>query len=45
MMVQAWMIQMAAALAGGVVVAIVAAVVFRVTRKRLVAALERDTAQ
>lgn len=42
---QAWMIQMAAALAGGVVVAIVAAVVFRVTRKRLVAALERDAAQ
>ncbi|AOJ43440.1 chemotaxis protein [Burkholderia sp. AU33423] len=39
------MIQMAAALAGGVVVAIVAAVVFRVTRKRLVAALERDAAQ
>lgn len=45
MIVQAWMIQMAAALAGGVVVAIVAAVVFRVTRKRLVAALERDAAQ
>ncbi|VWD41648.1 chemotaxis protein [Burkholderia contaminans] len=42
---QAWMIQMAAALAGGVVVAIMAAVVFRVTRKRLVAALERDAAQ
>lgn len=45
MIVQAWMIQMAAALAGGAVVAIVAAVVFRVTRKRLVAALERDTEQ
>lgn len=42
---QAWMIQMAAALAGGVVVAMVAAVVFSVTRKRLVAAHERDTAQ
>lgn len=42
---QAWMIQMAAALAGGVVVAIVAAVVFRVTRTRLVAAHERDAAQ
>lgn len=42
---QAWMIQMAAALAGGVVVAIVAAVVFRVTRTRFVAAHERDTAQ
>ncbi|NTX21941.1 chemotaxis protein, partial [Burkholderia cepacia] len=39
---QAWMIQMAAALAGGAVVAIVAAIVFRVMRKRLVAALERD---
>ncbi|WP_174972088.1 methyl-accepting chemotaxis protein [Burkholderia contaminans] len=39
------MIQMAAALAGGVVVAIVAAVVFRVTRTRLVAAHERDAAQ
>ena len=42
---QAWMIQMAAALAGGVVVAIVAAVVFRVTRTRLVEAHERDTAR
>ncbi len=42
MIVQAWMIQMAAALAGGAVVAIVAAIVFRVMRKRLVAALERD---
>ncbi|CAB3967698.1 chemotaxis protein [Burkholderia cenocepacia] len=42
---QAWMIQMAAALAGGVVVAIVAAVVFRVTRARFVAAHERDTAR
>lgn len=42
---QAWMIQMAAALAGGVVVAIVAVVVFRVTRTRLVAAHERDAAQ
>ncbi|WP_408581232.1 methyl-accepting chemotaxis protein [Burkholderia cepacia] len=39
---QAWMIQMAAALAGGAVVAVVAAIVFRVMRKRLVAALERD---
>ncbi|OXI85293.1 chemotaxis protein [Burkholderia sp. AU31652] len=39
------MIQMAAALAGGVVVAIVAVVVFRVTRTRLVAAHERDAAQ
>ncbi|WP_175950808.1 methyl-accepting chemotaxis protein [Burkholderia sp. BCC0405] len=39
------MIQMAAALVGGAVVAIVAAVVFRLTRKRLVAALERDLAQ
>lgn len=42
MIVQAWMIQVAAALAGGAVVAIVAAVVFRVTRKRLVAVLEHD---
>nr|WP_096475646.1 methyl-accepting chemotaxis protein [Burkholderia stabilis] len=39
---QAWMIQTAAAVAGGVVVAVVAAVVFRVTRKRLVAAIESD---
>ncbi|AXF25203.1 chemotaxis protein [Burkholderia pyrrocinia] len=38
------MIQIAAALAGGVVVAVVAAVVFRVTRKRLVAAMEHDAA-
>ncbi|WP_419866741.1 methyl-accepting chemotaxis protein [Burkholderia stabilis] len=36
------MIQTAAAVAGGVVVAVVAAVVFRVTRKRLVAAIESD---
>lgn len=42
MIVQAWMIQTAAAVAGGVVVAVVAAVVFRVTRKRLVAAIESD---
>lgn len=42
MIVQAWMIQIAAALAGGVVVAVAAAVVFRVTRKRLVAAIESD---
>ncbi|WP_176045073.1 methyl-accepting chemotaxis protein [Burkholderia sp. BCC1644] len=36
------MIQVAAALAGGVVVAVVAAVVFRVTRGRLVAAMAHD---
>lgn len=42
MIEHAWMIQIAAALAGGFVVAVVAAVVFRVTRKRLVAAMERD---
>lgn len=42
MIVQAWMIQMAAALAGGAVAAVVAAIGFRVMRKRLVAALERD---
>ncbi len=42
MIVQAWMIQVAAALAGGVVVAVVAAVVFRVTRGRLVAAMAHD---
>lgn len=45
MIVQAWMIQIAAALAGGAVVTIVAAVVFRLTRKRLVTALERDVEQ
>ncbi|WP_414143237.1 methyl-accepting chemotaxis protein [Burkholderia cepacia] len=39
---QAWMIQMAAALAGGAVVAVVAAIGFRVMRTRLVAVLERD---
>ncbi|WP_412025645.1 methyl-accepting chemotaxis protein [Burkholderia cepacia] len=39
---QAWMIQVAAALAGGIVVAVVAAVVFRVMRGRLVAAMEHD---
>ncbi|KAG8155619.1 methyl-accepting chemotaxis protein [Burkholderia catarinensis] len=38
------MIQGAAALAGGAVVAVVAAIVFRVMRKRLVAALEHDAA-
>ncbi len=42
MIEQAWMIQIAAALAGGFVVAVAVAVVFRVTRKRLVAAMERD---
>ncbi len=42
MIVHAWMIQIAAALAGGFGVAVAAAVVFRVTRKRLVAAMERD---
>ncbi|WP_321783178.1 methyl-accepting chemotaxis protein [Burkholderia pyrrocinia] len=36
------MIQIAAALAGGFVVAVAAAVVFRVTRRRLVAAMESD---
>ncbi len=42
MIEQAWMIQIAAALAGGFVVAVAAAVVFRVTRRRLVAAMESD---
>ncbi len=42
MIVQAWMIQVAAAMAGGAVVAVVAAVVFRVTRGRLVAAMSHD---
>lgn len=42
MIAQAWMIQIAAALAGGAIVAVVAAIGFRVMRKRLVAALERD---
>ncbi|HHT8960590.1 TPA: chemotaxis protein, partial [Burkholderia cenocepacia] len=42
MIEQAWMIQVAAALAGGVVVAVAAAVVLRVTRRRLVAALTRE---
>ncbi len=42
MIVQAWMIQVAAALAGGAVVAVAAAVVFRVTRRRRVAAMAHD---
>ncbi len=42
MIVQAWMIQAAVALAGGAVVAVTAAIVFRVMRGRLVAAMEHD---
>lgn len=42
MIEQAWMIQVAAALAGGLIVAVAAAVVLRVTRRRLVAALTRE---
>lgn len=42
MIVQAWMIQVAAALAGGALVAVAAAVVFRVMRGRLVASMEHD---